>query len=88
MEEEDTAGLNDNVEDSKKDKDPGQHLSAQGGIHRSDSADELGENERHGEGSEEAHEEVAGKGEEEEVLVMPLLPCSHCMSEQQPEAEP
>ena len=84
MEEEDTACLDDNVENSKKYEDPGQHLSTQGGVHRSNSADELGEDERHGEAGEEAHEDVAGEGEQEEVLVLPVLPWSHCMSEQQP----
>ena len=88
MEEEDTAGLDDNVENSKKDEDSGQDLSAQGYVHRPDSADELGEDERHRESGEEAHEEVAGEGEQDEVVVLPFLSCSHCKSEQEPQAEP
>ena len=56
-------------------------------VHGANGGDQLGKDEGHGEAGEGSHEKVAGEGEPDQVLALPLVSSSQDMAEEETKAE-
>ena len=84
MENENSAGLNYNVESSIEEKDPSKGLSTFFQVHGANGGDQLGEDQGHGEAGESSDEQVAREGEPHQGLALPLVSSTQGMAQEEP----
>ena len=88
MEYENGADLDQNVEHGVEQQNSSKTPSSFSQVHGTDGRDQLGQDQRHGEGGEGAHEQVAREGEPHQVFASPQVAASLEMAEEKTESEP